>query len=154
MIEPLPPLELFGVYERGVPNRERIVLRVNAPVQLREYGIVLGWDAPGNTLYPATDNFLWLGPTFIDVASWVFVYTGSGQQTMTQEINSKDPAHVVYWNRSDVILKNPEIKPALFRMVDAQIFRASKHIQDLKERELQSLLADNWRQLSAPPKGV
>lgn len=110
-----PNIELFGVYDRGVPNEERIVLRVNAATSLKDYFLVLGYTdgKAGNSIWPANDNFLWLTDINMDVPSWVFVYTGKGKPGISIEKVTNQPLQTLYWNKENVVLDNPNINPAL-----------------------------------------
>lgn len=109
-------IEIFGVYSRGVPNEERIILRTSAPVSLFMFALILGRKALSNSVVPIADQFLWLGMTDIAVPSWIFIYTGIGTPTISQETHTKDPIHTLYWNRRKVLLSDPEVVPALIRL--------------------------------------
>jgi hypothetical protein len=123
------------VYDRGVPNSERIVLRANEPVDLSWYGLLLGIEGTGESLVPFRDQFLWLGKRSIESPGWVFVYTGAGQEGISQERYTKDPIHMVYWNKPNVILENKEIIPALIMFSSVQVGnKPSKSMNDLLER--------------------
>lgn len=110
-----PNIEIFGVYDRGVPNQERIVLRVNSPTSLNNYFLFLGYSSNQNenTVWPYTDNFLWLTGVNMDVPGWIFVYTGKGTPSISSEKITKQPLQTLYWNKESVVLENFNIFPAL-----------------------------------------
>lgn len=116
MIITPPDLEIFGVYDRGVPNLERIALRVNQPTNLSTYFLILGIRAPlgVDMVYPIQDQSLWLGSIFIEVPSWIFIYTGNGTTSVSKEIHTGDPVHTLYWKKPNIIFDHNDIVPALF----------------------------------------
>jgi hypothetical protein len=115
MIQSPPIIEIFGVYDRGIPNLERIVLRVNGAIDLTQYFVFLGFRAPLNAdlIIPMPDQFIWLGQTFIDTPGWVFIFTGGGKPGVSQEQNTKEPVHSLYWNKPQTCLGHQDIVPAL-----------------------------------------
>lgn len=118
-----PDLQIFGVYDRGLPNLERIVLRVNQNTNLSQYFIVLGYRGHlgVDTVLPIQDQFLWLGSNVIESPAWVFIYTGSGSPVITHEKHTKEPLHSLYWNKPNVVLAHNDIVPALLHVDSVQI---------------------------------
>lgn len=118
-----PDLQIFGVYDRGIPNSERIVLRVNSPVNLGQYILVLGYrgHAGADTVLPIPDQSLWLGSTYIEAPAWVFIFTGNGQPGITHEKNTHEPLHSIYWNKPNIVLTHDDIVPALLHVDFVQI---------------------------------
>ena len=145
------PLQIFGIYDRGKANSERIVLRVYAPpVDLRFYALVLGHAAPENTVIPLQDQFLWLGPTVIQVPSWIFVFTGAGSTGISQETTTKDPVHLMFWNRTEVMLASKQIYPTLIRMDHIEIGRQdATPVGNLLQQQPSTELAEALRKLIA-----
>lgn len=127
-------LELFGIYDRGVPNRERIVLRAHRPVDLSNYALLLGIRGKHGSIVPAPDQFQWLGATRVEGPAWVFVYTGPGQPTVTLETTTKEPAHSIYWNKPSVIFTDPQLIAALVYMSPVQIWAKDKTLADLQQQ--------------------
>ena len=114
-------LEVFGVYDRGVPNRERIVLRANRPIELTRYALLLGVEGRDQSFIPLRDEFLWLGTQFIATPGWVFVYTGDGQGGVSQETFTKDPIYMLFWQKPSVILDDHRLIPTLVSFGDVEI---------------------------------
>lgn len=110
-----PDIEIFGTYDRGVANKERVVLRVTAPIRLSNYFLFLGYTNPSypNNVWPINDQFLWLNDTIMQVPGWIFVYTGKGAPSITQETITKQPAQSLYWNKDNVVLTDPNVTPTL-----------------------------------------
>jgi hypothetical protein len=131
---PTPDLDIFGVYDRSIPNRERIVIRVNHPANLAEYFLVLGVRGPvgADLIVPIPDQSLWLGATFVQVPSWIFVYTGSGKTGISQEKHTGEPVHTLYWNKEQVALIHDDVVPALIRVATVQIGnKPNKSLEDV-----------------------
>ena len=120
----MPPdileLQIFGVYDRGVPNAERIVLRPLIALDLANYALTLGVRTPRGA-WPTTDHYFWLGSYLIEPPSWIFVYTGPGRPKVTHESQTKEPVHVMHWNKPEVVFQNPDVVPVLLRFDGLQI---------------------------------
>lgn len=111
-------IKIIGVYDRGIPNQERIVLYAEETVNLGQYGLMIGIRAQGNTAFPIRDNLFWFGDAIITKGDWIFVYTGPGTPTGTNLPNTQQHAYTIHWGRSTTILASNEVVPILFR-VDA-----------------------------------
>jgi hypothetical protein len=126
---PRDPLELFGVYDRGTPGKERIVLRALEPVSLSAYAVILGADAGSGNIIPFHDHFYWLGNTTLAAGSWVFLYTGAGQAMITTETNTRTPVQALYWGKAAVVFTNPLIIPAVLRAGDVMVWQKNRQVQ-------------------------
>jgi len=109
------PLELFRVEARGVPNQERIYLKANQRVSLREYLLLVGVQLPDKTAFPHPNQVLWLGNDTLDAGTWLIVYTGSGQRIVTFLRDTREPALVLYWGRPTVLFADNGFVPVLTR---------------------------------------
>ncbi len=118
-------IEIFGVYDRGISNQERIVLRVNTTIDLSGLFLVLGFVGGNSNIFPIKDQFLWLGNVIVDGPGWVFIYTGEGTTRVTREINTNEPLHCIYWNKSTVVLSNEALMPALCNFLNVRIASAN-----------------------------
>jgi len=110
-------LKLFGVYERGVPNREHVILRTwdSSPVQLGYFFLAVGWRSPGgNGATPLQDGLLWLGELEMRAGQWIYVYTGPGTQHVAKATTGED-LHVIHWNRSTVVFGDANTVPLLMQ---------------------------------------
>jgi hypothetical protein len=113
----LSELELWGVYDPGLPNLERIVLRVAEHVDMASFALIIGRDLPGGNSLPLQDNFFWFGNAFLNPGDWVFIYTGAGTPAFEQLAeNSQNKIYTLYWNRKQTIFHMPYIRPVLIRM--------------------------------------
>jgi hypothetical protein len=130
----IPDLEVWGVYDRGVPNSERIALKANSHVPLSDFALSLGIAGKNNSLVPAPDHFLWLGRTVMDVG-WVIVYTGKGDPIVTTEEHTKEPMQVLYWGKDDVVFTSPAVKVALLRVSQVGMDAGDKNIAEYLARK-------------------
>lgn len=109
-------ISLKGVEERGVPNRERILLQVHQDINLVSYGLMVGIRSGAEgSIFPAQDNFLWFGNANVRENDWLAVYTGPGK-ARSIDMGGGQRAYFLYWGRGRTIFNYPEIVPALFRM--------------------------------------
>ncbi len=54
-----------GVFDRGIANKERIVLFVNESVNLGQYGLMIGIRGGDGGAFPIRDNMLWFGDAIV-----------------------------------------------------------------------------------------
>jgi hypothetical protein len=110
-------LSIEGVYDRGVPNSERILLKAERPVQLAEFILCLGVSTPAGGYWLLNDHLFWFGDeSWIHPPFWIFVYTGRGERRMTHLPQGGQPALVLHWGRSTTVLDNPVVTPLIIRM--------------------------------------
>lgn len=114
-------LSLIGVYDRGVPNQERIVIQANETVNLGQYGLMIGVRSVGNSAFPVRDNLLWFGDGIVKQGDWIFVYTGPGKAKVSPIPNTDINLYSVHWDRGTTILANQELVPILFRVDAIQV---------------------------------
>ena len=112
---PIPELILYGAFDRGIKNQERIVLRTQTYLNLAPYGLLLTLQQ-GKTATPFIDQFFWFGETILDPETWVYVYTGVGLPRMTKTLGTNQPAYVIHWNRENVIFNQDLVNPTLIRI--------------------------------------
>jgi hypothetical protein len=123
VLRQLDEFNFLGVFDRGVPNRERFVFRPTRQVKLSEYIVSLAVkvDAPRPGLpvsfLPIPEYTLWfnyeglIGPDY-----WIFVYTGPGERQMTKEATTKEPALVLHWGIENTIMGDPATEPVLLHL--------------------------------------
>ena len=78
IVNSVTELTITAILNRGVANRECIELKVEQPVNMGQFGLMLGRYSQGNSAVPYFDNLFWFGDGFIKPGDWLFVYTGSG----------------------------------------------------------------------------
>ena len=109
-------LRVEGIYDRGVPNKERVVLRVNTIINMGQFGLFLGVRQQQGAAFPIRDNFFWFGDGYVAAGDWIFVYTGPGEARTSELPGSTQKLYSLHWGRQNTILSSPEIVPFLFRM--------------------------------------
>jgi hypothetical protein len=109
-----------SVFDRGVPNEERIVLLVNERLNLGQYGLMIGIRGPAGMAVPIKDNMLWFGDGIVNKGDWIFVYTCPGEPKATTLPNTQEHLYSIHWGRKETILHHHDLVPILFR-VDAVI---------------------------------
>ena len=108
-------LTVVGVFDRGVPNRERIVLQANEIVDMGQFAFLLGLRQQQGAAVPLRDNFFWLGSGFVSRGDWIFVYTGPGEVRMNNLPGTTEKLYTVHWGRTQTVLNVPEVVPVLIR---------------------------------------
>lgn len=114
-------LSVVGVFDRGVPNKERIALLVNETLNLGQYGLMVGVRASEGTAFPIRDNLLWFGDGLVSKGDWVFVYTGPGEARATTLPNTNERVFSIHWGRKQTFLHDRNLVPILFRVDAVQV---------------------------------
>lgn len=104
-------LTILDVVDRGIPNKERIPIKVNADYYLGSIWIGVGIYNGNDRIFPLNDNIMWLGAGWVKAGDWVFIYTGRGAPKTDKLPNSENSIYTVFWNRSTVVFKTPELHP-------------------------------------------
>jgi hypothetical protein len=114
----IPELTLQGVFERGLPNKEHVVLKAEVPVDLGFYAVVLGLRNPGTEALatPLVDSTYWLGSAEIPAGDWVFLFTGPGTPSKIRSKDNTCDLHLIFWNRKQTIFHDTRIIPLLWRL--------------------------------------
>jgi hypothetical protein len=114
-------LSIVGVFDRGKPNEERVILRATELVNLGQYGLMIGVRGSDGMAFPIRDNLLWFGDALLNPDDWLVVYTGPGTPRATRLPNSVEWLYSVHWGRSITLLHDPNLVPILFRVDAVQI---------------------------------
>lgn len=114
----IPELSLLGAFERGVPNKERVVLKAEAQVDLGHFAVVLGLRTPGTEplTTPLVDSTYWLGSAVIPKGDWVFIFTGPGTPSKSRSTDNTCDLHIIFWNRKQTIFHDARVIPLLWRL--------------------------------------
>jgi len=121
IVDSITELAIVGVYDRGIPNQERIVIHAKEVANLGQYGLMIGVRAADGSAFPIRDNFLWFGDGLISKGDWVFIYTGPGEPRATTLPNTQERLYSVHWGRNETILHHPDLVPILFRVDAVQV---------------------------------
>jgi hypothetical protein len=115
-------LRLFGAFDRGVPNRERITLRVQGQaVNLGNYFLLLGSQRQPYSAMPIPNQSFWLGEMVLEPWTWLYVFTGPGSPGFTTQQETGETAYVMHWGRKGIVLREEHIVPVIMRMQVAGI---------------------------------
>jgi hypothetical protein len=113
-------LTLLGVADRGIANKERVILRANQDVDMSPFallaGLNLGAAGRDNPTQPLNDHFFWFGDAVIDKGDFILVYSGQGDSVKTTLEGSDDPAYVLHWNKPTTLFARTLVVPVLVRI--------------------------------------
>jgi hypothetical protein len=111
---------VVGLFDAGVPNQERVVLKPNKKMSLVGYGILVGVDAGTAGAFPLFDNVFWFPDVVVEPPCWIYVYTGAGKMQQTLGPNN-EPALVFHWQRPSVLFSEAVVAPVLVNIGSADI---------------------------------
>ena len=123
------PLRILGIYARGVPNNERIVLDAEQPVNLSEFGLLVGTYTSTGGLLPFRDRFFWFGGLAVDAGTRVFVYTAPGQFRYTTVSGQTTPAVVYHWGSKVTLFNQSTTTIALIQIGAADVVSPPVDVQ-------------------------
>ncbi|WP_299663770.1 hypothetical protein [uncultured Ruegeria sp.] len=106
-------LMLMDVVDRGVPNLERIPIKVEEDFYLQYQWIGIGIKQPNSHIFPINDNSMWLGMGWVKKGDWIFVYTGKGEPRSNRIPGLENSIYTVHWNREATLFSSDEIHPYL-----------------------------------------
>ena len=114
----IPELDLLGVYDRGIANKERIVLRVVSALDIGAYLIILGWRGKdsGQHVTPLPNSMYWFGSGSLQANDWLFLYTGQGTAEKMPPSDKHGNLFINYWGKDKTVFNSAEVVPVLWRM--------------------------------------
>ncbi|HEX9879313.1 MAG TPA: hypothetical protein VGB25_03865 [Candidatus Binatia bacterium] len=121
IVDLITELSLVGVYDRGVPNEERIVLVARDSINMGQYGVMLGIRSVAGSAFPIRDNLLWFGDAQLTNGDWIFIYTGPGEPRSTNLPGINTKIYTVHWGRDKTVLHDQNVVPILFRVDAVQV---------------------------------
>lgn len=111
-------LDTYSVFDRGLPNMERIAIYAKIPLNIGQYGLMIGIKADGGAAFPLKDHMFWFGDGYLNAGDWIFVYTGSGESRISNIPGGNAKIYSAYWGKPSTLFHAMELVPILFR-VDA-----------------------------------
>lgn len=113
----IPELYFGGVFERGIPGKERIVLKSLDLVNMGEFCLLVGFSQFGaaNTATPFNNQFFWFGNGLVQKDEWIHVYTGRGKPSQGVGTVSKEKIYSVYWGAKNTLFHQEQTTPLLLR---------------------------------------
>ena len=115
ILPPVHELTVVGVFDAGVPNRERVVLRPTETLNLASFALVLSAVSDGGVI-PLADQFFWLGEKWVTPPAWIVVFTGPGQYREGGHQTTGEPVLELHWGRASVVLNIPGIALSIVRI--------------------------------------
>ncbi len=116
----LPPtseLSLRGVADRGIPNRERILIYSLSVTDLQNFILGIGYTADDRLVTPFRGYVYYFDDMVVPAQSWIVVYTGSGQTQVSKlPPPGNDIAFIYHWGLPSVVFQQMEVVPILFRV--------------------------------------
>jgi hypothetical protein len=138
----LPPtsdLSLRGVADRGIPNRERILIYSFSVIDLQNFILGIGYTADDRVVTPLRQYVYYFDDVVVPAQSWVVVYTGPGQTQVSKlPPPGNEIAFIYHWGLPSVVFQQTEVVPILFRISE----------MNFASRE-QPALTEPWRARSA-----
>jgi hypothetical protein len=129
-----------GVYDAGVPNMERIILRAASWVKLNDFGIFIV-KSEGEALIPRESPLFWFPAIWVSPGDWLVLYTGSGQHSTIHSTEGV-PMHLFYWSQKTTLFRREE--KDLFPVVMKMSAFAPIPVHDSSATK--PFLARNWPQ--------
>ncbi len=107
-------LRLVSVLDRGVPNKERVLISVVRNVDLKYYVLVDATQVTGGVI-PGSLSAYWFPTKQVREGDTIVVYTGSGQANVSPQANGKT-VHFYYWGRPQTVFTAPSRAAVLFEV--------------------------------------
>ena len=114
ILPPVGNLAIVSVEDRGVPNRERVLIRPMEPINLQEFIVALAVRAPEGMVNPLHDHVFWFPELVVSPPAWLVLHTGPGTPTQATMPDTGQPAHIFFWGKLTTVLNQPEITPVIF----------------------------------------
>lgn len=111
-------LSIYEVQDIGVPNLERIAIRVDTSCDIGDYCLLIGHQSPDGTASPIKDHMLWFGRGWVNHGDWLFVYSGPGQTRVNPIPNSNNRVFSIYWGKEHTVFQNRALLPMLCKLTD------------------------------------
>ncbi|HEY2799900.1 MAG TPA: hypothetical protein VGI85_04855 [Chthoniobacterales bacterium] len=122
----LPPvieLSLFGVADRGQPNRERVILKANTSVNLQYFMLGAGISTDNEFVRPFNNSIYYFDDLVVAAGAWIIVYTGAGQKKISQIPPQNEVAMIYHWGCQTVLFHRHDLVPMLFRVAEVTFER-------------------------------
>ena len=115
----LEELDVVGVADRGVADKERILIRPRWEIEnLQAYMVGLGIvDSTNPQLVTPLANYaFYFSQCCPDLNSWIILYTGKGEPQVTELPTTGQRAYTFFWGFDRVLFKQPSIAPVVLRV--------------------------------------
>lgn len=109
-------LELVGIADRGVVDKERVVCRTTTGGDLVGHLISVGLispERPRDGFWPIKNLVFFLPPRIVGASEWVIIYTGKGESQRTV-LPTGEVAWTFFWNSEDLYFLDKDYVPIIF----------------------------------------
>jgi hypothetical protein len=97
-LPPISELSLRGVADRGIPNRERILIYSFSVTDLQNFILGIGYTADDRVVTPFRQYVYYFDDIVVPAQSWIVVYTGPGQTQVSRlPVPGNDIAFIYHW---------------------------------------------------------
>jgi len=112
------------IADAGVPNKERLILRVTEPANMSFY-CVINTIATGDLIAPGPRDAFWI-PLAIEAkpGDTIIVYSGPGTQTFTAR--GDNTLYFFYWGKIKTLWGDPNSRAVLLELLSWQTSGAPK----------------------------
>ena len=95
-------IEILDIVERGVPNKECLVLKVIAECDLSYFIVLDTVYLTPNSISSSNKNSYWFKPKKVKSGDYILLYSGIGKDS---ESNNTDGSvnHVMCWGKSNTL---------------------------------------------------
>lgn len=107
-------LKLLNVLERGVPNKERVVISVQRGVDLKYFVLVDATQVTGGVI-PGELSAFWFPTKQVKEGDSIVIYTGTGQASVAPQPDGKT-VHFYFWGRPQTVFGEPSRAAVLFEV--------------------------------------
>lgn len=114
-------LTMWGVYDAGKPNMERVVLYVEQETEMGNFALLTGLRSNNGGGIPLQDNFFWFGNAVLKRGDWVFVYTAPGTPQKSPLPGSENFIHTLHMGKKNTVFNSTVLTPMLVRMDGLQM---------------------------------
>jgi hypothetical protein len=108
-------VRIVDTLERGIPNKECVMLGVNENADLRVFALALGLRANAPKIAQLINFRAFFLDGQVQVGDFIFVYTGAGQPN-SFPLKSGKTGYIYYWNLERTVFANPNIVPVLLEI--------------------------------------
>jgi hypothetical protein len=117
VLPPTSDLSLRGVADRGIPNKERILIYSFSAIDLLNFILGIGYTVDDKFVTPFPQYVYYFDDIIVPANSWIVVYTGPGQTQVSKlPPPGNDIAFIYHWGLASVVFRQPEVVPVLFRI--------------------------------------
>jgi len=106
-------IEIVGIFDKGVPNNERITLKVLQDCNLMYYSVGKTVYSGPNNISNALKEIFWFSPREVKSGDYIWLYTGNGSEH-THSNTSGTTTHNFYWRLPKTIFHSIDDCAVLF----------------------------------------